>query len=134
MYGPEPADCELRNASALSALAALAASVPPWALTSFELTTPSDVFARIAGSAVFGVFERRTTPYLPRAETVTPASRKEGLPLRLIRRRKEKTTSAEVSGVPSPKWTLRLRLKTNVRALLVAVYERASCGTGCATS
>ena len=52
MYGPLPADCELRNASALSVLSASAASLPPCAFTTFELTMPSDVFARIAGSVL----------------------------------------------------------------------------------
>src|SRR5436853_3214033 len=103
-YGPLPAPRELpelNHCSALSVLSASGASVPPCALTSFELTTPSDVFARIAGSAVFGVFDLSTTPYLPLGATLTSASRKDGLPFRLIRRLNEKTTSAEVSGVPS---------------------------------
>ena len=73
----------------------------PWARASFEFTIPSDVFATIAGIAVFGVFERRTTVCVPRADVVTPASRKDGLPLRLTSRRNEKTTSAAVIGVPS---------------------------------
>src|ERR1044072_7867975 len=93
-YGPLPAPTEsgeLNHASALSALAALAASVAPCCFASFEFTIPSEVFATIDGSAVFGAFERRTTPYLPAALTVTPASRNDGLPLRLIRRRNEKT-------------------------------------------
>src|SRR5437764_13039615 len=95
-YGPLPAPTEageLSHCSALSVLSASAASVPPCALTSFEFTTPSDVFARIAGSAVFEFFERRTTPYLPLAETVTPSSRNAGLPFRLISRLNENTTS-----------------------------------------
>jgi hypothetical protein len=71
--------------------------------TSLEFTTPRDVFVRIDGSAAFGVFERRMTVYLPPAETVTPSSRKEGFPLRLMRRLNEKTASAAVSGVPSAK-------------------------------
>ena len=70
---------------------------------------PVDVFARIAGSCVAGVFDLRTTVYLPFADAVTPSSRKDGLPLRLIRRRNEKTTSADVSGVPSAKWTFLLQ-------------------------
>jgi hypothetical protein len=102
--------------------------------TSFELTIPSDVFVRIDGSAVAGVVERSTTVYLPRADAVTPSSKKDGLPLRLIKRRKEKTASAEVSGVPSAKWTFFRRLKTNVFASLDAVHERTSCGIGCARS
>ena len=79
----------------------------PFCLASFEFTIPSDVFATIDGSAVFGVLERRTTVYRPRAETVTPPSRNAGLPLRLISRRNEKTTSAAVIGVPSANWMSR---------------------------
>jgi hypothetical protein len=76
---------------------------------------PSDVFATIAGMAVFGVAERRTTVNLPRADTVTPASRNDGLPLRLIRRRNEKTTSAAVICVPSA--NLMSRRRSNVYVL-----------------
>ena len=103
-YGPLPTPrdaAELNHFSALSFLSAPGASVAPCARASFEFTIPSDVFATIAGIAVFGVFERRTTVYVPRADVVTPASRNDGLPLRLISRRNEKTTSAAVIGVPS---------------------------------
>src|SRR6476619_1520985 len=107
-YGPLPAPAELdelNHCSALSVLSASAASVPPWALTSFELTIDSDVFARIAGRAVLASFERITTVYLPAGVIVTPSSRKAGLPLRLMRRRSENATSAEVNGVPSANFT-----------------------------
>ena len=80
---------------------------------------PSEVFATIAGT-VFGTFERRMTVYRPRAETVTPASRNDGLPLRLIRRRNEKTTSAAVIGVPSANRMSRRRSKVYVFASLDA--------------
>ena len=113
-YGPLPTPTEsgeLNQRSALSDLAAPGLSVPPCSLTSFELTMPSEVFARIAGRAVLDVAERTTTPYLPAAFVVTPASRKDGLPLRFTSRLNENTTSAEVSGVPSAKWTFRLSWK-----------------------
>ena len=42
--------------------------------------------------------------YGPGAVTVSRRSRNDGRPSRLIRRRNEKTTSAEVRGVPSAKW------------------------------
>src|SRR5687767_3437338 len=63
-YGPLPAPldaAELNHFSALSVLSAPARSVAPCARASFEFTIPSDVFATMAGIAVFGVFERRTT-------------------------------------------------------------------------
>src|SRR5215472_15270921 len=84
VYGPLPAPAPgvFSHDSALSVLAASAASVPPCCLTSLELTTPVDGFARIAGSAPFGVFECMTTVYLPFAPTVTPSRRNAGLPLR----------------------------------------------------
>ena len=103
-YGPLPAPTEageLNHRSALSVLAALGPSVAPCRLASLEFTIPRDVFATIDGIAVFGVLERSTTVYRPRAEGVTPESRNAGLPLRLIRRRNENTTSAAVIGVPS---------------------------------
>src|SRR5882672_12495055 len=105
MYGPLPADWELRNASALSVLSASAASEPPCALTTLELTMPSDVFATSTGIAGFGVADFRTTVYGPFADVVIPARRNDGLPLRFTSRLNENTTSADVSFVPSENFT-----------------------------
>src|SRR5258708_24017019 len=105
MYGPLPADCEFKNDSALSVLSASAAAEPPCAFTSFEFTMPSDVFATSTGIAGFGVFDRMTTVYLPLADVVMPASRKDGLPFRLTRRLYQNPPSADVTGVPSEKCT-----------------------------
>ena len=49
-------------------------------LGELEFTIPSDVFATIAGSAVFGVAERSTTVYLPVAETLRPRAGTKGCP------------------------------------------------------
>ena len=134
MYGPLPADVAFRNASALSLLSAPAEALPPCAFTSFELTMPSDVFVTITGIAGFGVAECRTTLYWPVALIVAPASRNEGFPFRLINRLNEKTTSAEVSGVPSEK-TMPLRsVNVNVFASFDAFHDVATSGSGCATS
>ena len=133
MYGPLPAPAEadeLRKFSAVSAVDALAASEPPCALTSFELTMPVDGLARIAGSWVAGVVEVITTPYLPAALTVTPASRKAGLPFRLTSRSSDQTTSAEVSGVPSAKWTFLFSWNVKTFALFVAFQDDTSNGIG----
>src|ERR1700747_3655889 len=92
-YGPLPAPAdadELNHCSAVSAVDASAAAVPPCALTSFELTMPVDGFARIAVSCVAGVVDFMMTVYLPLAEMVIPASRDEGFPLMLINRFSEK--------------------------------------------
>src|SRR5258708_1292499 len=97
MYGPLPADVALRNDSALSLLSAPTDAVPPCALTSFELTMPSDVFVTITGIAGFGVAERRTTPYLPVAWAATPARRKDGIPFTLLSRLKRYPTSADTT-------------------------------------
>ena len=137
MYGPLPAPFEsgeFSHCSALSALAAFAASVPPCCLTSAELTIPVDGFASTAGSWLTGVFDRITTAFLPAGVTVTPASRNAGLPFRFTRRRSEKTTSADVSGVPSAKCTFFLSLNVNVFAFDVAVQDETSSGTGWARS
>ena len=66
--------------------------------------------------------------------TVMPASRNDGLPLRLIRRLHEKTTSAEVSGVPSAKCTFFFSWNVNVFASLLAVHDCTSSGIGWARS
>src|SRR5665213_3471389 len=134
MYGPLPAEVELRNDSALSDLSAPTEAVPPCALTSFELTMPSDVFVTITGMAGLAVAEWSTTPYAPLGFAVTPASRKDGLPFRLTRRLNEKTTSADVSGVPSENLMSLRSVKVKVLASFVAVHEVATSGSGCATS
>src|SRR5262249_53833502 len=48
---------------------------------------------------------------------------------RLTRRRREKTTSADVSGLPSAKWGFFVSLNVNVFALAL-VQDRTSDGTG----
>ena len=75
---------------------------------------PSDVLVTITGIAGFGVVEWSTTCTCRRRD-VMPASRNEGFPFRLINRLNEKTTSAEVSGVPSEN-TMSLR-SVNVKVL-----------------
>src|SRR6185437_15537263 len=111
-----------------------AAAVPPCAFTSAALTMPVDGLARIDRSCVAGVVDVITTVYLPAALTVTPASRKAGLPLMLIRRLSEKTTSAEVSGAPFAKWTFFFSWNVNVFAPFVAFHEDTSSGIGFARS
>src|SRR6476469_9881144 len=134
MYGPLPADCELRYDSALSDLSASAAAEPPWALTTFELTMPSDVLATSTGIAGFGVFDLRTTVYGPFALVVMPPSRNDGLPLMFTSRLNENTTSADVSFDPSEKRTSLRSVNVYVRASFETVYFVATDGCGCATS
>src|SRR5215469_13254849 len=104
-YGPLPADVEFRNDSALSDLSAPGWSVPPCALTTAEFTMPSAGFGTMNGMAGFGSFDVSTTVDGSGAVTVTPSSRKDGLPWMLISRLNEKRTSADVSGVPSENLT-----------------------------
>ena len=134
MYGPLPAEVAFRNDSALSLLSAPGEELPPCAFTSFELTMPSDVLVTITGIAGFGVAEWRTTLYLPVALIVMPASRNDGFPFRLINRLYEKTTSAEVSGVPSENLMSLRSVNVNVLASFEAFHEVATSGRGCATS
>ena len=91
---------------------------------------PVDGFARIAGSSVSGVLACMTTVYFDGAEVLTPASRKAGFPLMLMSRLSEKTTSADVSGVPSAKWTFFLSWNVNVFASLLAFHDCTSSGIG----
>src|SRR6476619_2141751 len=137
VYGPlpEPTDAdEFSHCSALSAVDASAASVPPCALTSFELTMPVDGLARIDGSWPAGVAYLITTVNLPFAETLIPSSRNAGLPLMLIRRLREKTTSADVSGLPFAKRTFFFRLNEKSFAPFDAFHDDTSSGIGCARS
>ena len=134
VYGPVPADWLLRNDSAWSALSAPGWSVPPCAFTSFELTMPRAGFGMMNGIAGLGSCEVRTTVDASGADTVTPASRNEGLPLMLMRRLKENMTSAEVSCAPSPNLMSLRSLNVKVFASDDAVYELATAGTGVAES
>src|SRR5437763_17030755 len=95
---------------------------------------PVDGFARIAGNCPIGVFERITTRYRPDGLMTTPVSRNAGFPFRLISRLSEKTTSADVSGSPFPKCTLRFRSKVNVFAPFDAFQPETSNGIGWARS
>src|ERR1700759_4330910 len=131
-YGPLPAPTEadeLSHCSAWSFLSAPTEAVPPCCFTSFELTTPVDGLARIAGSCPAGVFELITTVYLPCGLITMPASRNDGLPFRLIRRLSERTTSADVSGSPFAKCTFFFRLNVNVFAPFDAFHEETRSGT-----
>ena len=137
MYGPLPAPAdalELSQFSALSAVEAFAASEPPFLITSAELRIPVDGFARMTGSSVSGVFECITTAYAPAALIDTPASRNAGFPFRLTSRLSDQTTSAEVRGVPSAKWTLCLSWKVNVSAFALAFHDETRSGIGWARS
>jgi hypothetical protein len=49
-----------------------------------------------------------TTVYFDGADTVIPESRNDGFPFRFTSRLSDQTTSADVRGVPSAKWTFRL--------------------------
>ena len=93
-----------------------------------------DGLARIDSSCVAGVFDVMTTTYLPFAFTVIPASRNAGLPLMLIRRLSEKTTSADVSGSPFAKCTFGFNANVNVLAPFDAFQDATSNGIGCARS
>ncbi len=131
-YGPLPSPTaadELRKLSALSFLSAPTDAVPPCAFTSFELTTPVDGFARIAGNWPAGVFDVITTRYLPDGLITMPVSRNDGFPFRLISRLSEKTTSADVSGSPFAKCTFVFRLNVNVFAPFEAFHDETRSGT-----
>src|SRR5579871_1702505 len=99
-------------------------------MTSFELRIPVDGFARMTGSSVSGVFVFITTAFGPDAEIDTPVSRNAGFPARLTRRLSDQTTSAEVSGVPSPKCAFFFRLNVNDVAFLLTVQLDTSSGIG----
>src|SRR4051794_24439698 len=95
---------------------------------------PVDGFARIAGSWPAAVFELITTLWRPCGLTTIPASRNAGLPLMLIRRLSENTTSADVSASPFAKCTFFFRLNVNLFAPFEAFHVDTRSGTGCARS
>ena len=91
---------------------------------------PVDGFARMTGSSVSGLLVFITTVFPLDAEIETPVSRNAGFPARLTRRRSDQTTSAEVSGVPSPNFAFFFRLKVNDVAFLFAFQLETSSGIG----
>ena len=60
---------------------------------------------------------------------VSPASRKAGLPFKLIILVNDQATSAEVTGVPSENLAAGLRWKMYFRPPLSVWYDVANCGT-----
>ena len=64
---------------------------------------PSAELGTMNGIAGLGAALVSTTVLASGALTVIPAIKKDGFPLRLATRLSEKTTSAEVTGVPSEK-------------------------------
>src|SRR5260221_4573542 len=134
MWGPLPCEAELRKDWAVSALSAPGWSVPPGALTTLELTMPRAGFGMMNGTAGFAVSDVSTTVDASGAVTVMPASRNDGLPLMLMSRLKENSTSADVRAVPSENLMSLRSLNVNVLASDDAVYELATCGMGVAES
>ena len=66
--------------------------------------------------------------------TVTPASRKDGLPFRPATRFSEKTTSSAVTGLPSENVAPWRSLRVSVLPSGETVYDWARAGTGLDTS
>ena len=95
---------------------------------------PSAGLGMMNGIAGFASFDVRTTVDASGAETVTSARRNDGLPLMLIRRLKENTTSADVRVVPSENLMSVRSLNVYVLASEDAVYDFATDGTGVAES
>ena len=116
VYGPLPSEVVLSDASALSAVAALAASEPPAATTLAWSTMPSAGLVRIAGMAVLGVALVSTTVLGLGAVAVIPAIRNDGLPLMFLVRMSENTTSAAVTGSPLANFTPWRRVNVYVLA------------------
>ena len=111
MYGPLPSEVVLSAASALSAVAALAASEPPAACTFLASTMPRAGLVRMAGMAVFGVALVSTTVLALGAVAVIPAIRNDGLPVMFLVRMRENTTSVAVTGSPLANLTPGRRVK-----------------------
>src|SRR6202042_509125 len=120
----------LSFASALSADAALALSVPPSAVTALASRMPMAGLVTIAGIAVFGVADVSTTVLGLGAVAVMPAIRKDGLPAMFLTRISEKTTSLAVTGSPLANLTPWRSVNVNVLASADAVNPVARSGTG----
>ena len=129
-YGPLPTDWVLRNSSALSAVLASAASDAPFAFATLLLRIPNEGEVRIARTCGVGVSVLRTTVFASGAETVIPFINDDGLPLTFLRRLSEKTTSAEVTLLPSENLAFGSRVKVNSVAFAFTFHLEARPGTG----
>src|SRR5271163_2777974 len=101
MNAPVPAECALRNASALSRSGAPGVASPPLFITSLLSRTDRFGPARIGTIAGCGVFIRMTTVWESGAWiSSTALSRKKLAALRLRTRSNDHFTSADVSELP----------------------------------
>ena len=110
--------------------ASFSSVVPPLAVTTFELTTDSAGLGRMNGRAALGVALVSTTVVSSFLATVTPSSRKDGLPFIPMRRCREKTTSSALIGVPSENTRPWASVKVSVFASGESVYDDARSPTG----
>ena len=134
MYGPDPADVELRNSSAASSASAPGWSVPPFSMTTSLLTMPSVGVGMMRGSAGLGCSATRRTVEASTASAVTPSIRNEPLPLSSRTRLSEKATSAASTGEPSENTASSRSVNVNSVASSLASHDSARPGIGSVTS
>ena len=109
---------------------ASAASEPPLAFTTllFKIPRAGDVTIANTCGVAFSVV--RTAVDASGAETVIPFISEEGLPLTFFKRLSEKTTSAEVTFVPSANFAFGSIVKVNSVAAALTFHFDAIPGTG----
>ncbi len=129
-YGPEPAEVALRYLSAVSAFDALPAALPPLASTCLLLTIDRFgpvTIARISGR---GVSAEIVTACSPSALIERPSTWKAGSALTFLSRSNEKTTSAEVTALPSENLAAGSSSNVYARPSLDTLQLLASRGCG----
>ena len=109
---------------------ASAASVAPFAFATllFKIPRAGDVTIANTCGVAFSVV--RTTVDAFGAATVIPAISEEGLPFTFFKRLSEKTTSAEVTFVPSANFAFGSIVKVNSVAPALTFHFDAIAGTG----
>ena len=129
-YRPLPAEFFFKQGSALSATFAFAASDPPQAFTTLLFKIPKAGDVTIARSCGVGLSVVNLTLPDPTALTVIPSMSDEGFPLTFARRFSEKTTSLEVTFVPSENFAFGLMVNVKLVAFELYVHLEAIAGTG----
>src|SRR5262249_1110008 len=126
-----PADCAMRKGSALSLSLASGLASPPFWLTSLLSTAPRLELDRIGSRAGFGALSLRTTVKGSGVRmSSTPFRKNAGLLLAYRTRSNDHLTSADVSGFPLAKRTLRRSLNVYVFPSGDTVQSVASDGLG----
>ena len=129
MYGPEPAELSSSQFSAVSLVEALAASVPPWASTTFMFKMPQAGLGRMYGKRRVGRAGRHDDRLGPVGGDRLPGQQERRVALQVDHPGQRPDDVGRGHGVPSENLAVGLRWKTYFRPPFSVWYDVARCGT-----